>query len=462
MATIAPWRRHVNRNLLEKPVVAEALCESAIEQHCRAVGHHWRASFWSPATTVVAFLLQVLDGAKTLRSAVAFLLTQLAARGEEDLPSADPTAYCQARIRLPEALLPRMLSHLSARMRELVRPGNDWLGHRVWMVDGSSVSMPDTPALQQAFPQPSAQKRGCGFPVAQIVALFCWTTGAVRDVVIDTWRPHELSLVRKLYHHFKAGDVVLADRAYSAYVDVVRLWQRGVHCVHRLHQRRKADFRRGKRLGEGDQLVTWSKPPRWLASFGVSKDVFDDLPDTFTVRQIRITHVPPGFRSQSLVVVTTLLDPLEAPADAIRALYRDRWTAELNLRALKTALKMEVLRGMTPNVVYKEIAMHLLAYNLIRLLMWHAAHEHGRNLHRLSFTGTLHRLRHALPVLLFQPGRSARRRLGVLLVGWIGGDVVPDRPDRVEPRRVKRRPKEYSLLVEPREWYRRHADPGAR
>jgi len=175
-------------------------------------------------------------------------------------------------------------------------------------------------------------------------------------------------------------------------------------------------------------------------------------------------HTPKGFRSRTVVVVTTLLDPIATPADAIRALYRDRWTAELRLRDLKTSLGMEVLRGQSLDVVRKEIAMHVLAYNLIRLLMWQAAREHGVALHRLSFTGTLHRVRVVLPLLMFLSHHRADRhtRLSGQLLKWIAQDILPNRPDRIEPRRKKRRPKEYSLLVKPRAWYRLHGDPDAR
>lgn len=462
MATIAHWKRRVNDHLLSDPALEQALSATAIEQYCRQAGHQWRQSFWLPTVTLVTFLLQVLSGAKTLRAAVATLLTQLAARGETDLPSNDATAYCQARQRLPAVVVTSMLGHVADQMRHLVTQKNGWLGHRVWIVDGSSVSMPDTPELQHAFPQPPAQKKGCGFPVAQLVTLFCWTTGAVIDLAIDTIQPHELTLFRRLWHHFQTGDVVLADRAYGSYVDIARLGQRGAFCVFRLHQRRKADFRTGKRLGRNDQLVTWSKPNQWFPSYGISRDEFDQLPNTLTVRLVRITHAPKGFRSRTLVVVTTLLDPIETAADEIRALYRDRWMAELNLRSLKSALGMEVLRGRKPDIVRKEITMHLLAYNLIRLLMWHAACEHGRDLHRMSFTGTLHRLRSALPLLLFQQELVGRMTLMQNLLQWIAEDTVPFRPDRNEPRRKKRRPKQYSLLVQPRSWYRNHTDKGAR
>ena len=464
MAHLTHWKRYLKGHVLADPTVAEALSPDVIEPYCRKAGHRWRRSFWSPTMTVIAFLLQVLSAEKTLRAAVAALLAQLTTKGETDLPSPDASAYCQARIRLPGPAITRMGRHVAERMRDLVHSDDAWLGHRVWVVDGSSVSMPDTPELQEAFPQPEAQKPGCGFPVAQLVALFCWTTGALLDVAIDSMRPNELNLVRRLYDPFRPGDVVLADRAYSAWVDMVRLWQQGVYCVFRLHQRRKADFRTGKRLGSDDQLVTLAKPPRWFASFEISREEFEGLPESLTVRLIRIKHTPKGFRSRTIVVVTTLLDPIVTPADEIRALYRDRWTVELNLRSLKTSLGMDVLRGQSLDVVRKEIAMHVLAYNLIRLLMWHAARAHGVDLHQLSFTGTLHRLRVVLPLLRFLlPHRvDEHTRLSGQLLKWIAEDILPNRPDRVEPRRKKRRPKEYSLLVKPRAWYRLHGDPDAR
>jgi len=271
-----------------------------------------------------------------------------------------------------------------------------------------------------------------------------------------------LTMFRTIWHLFSAGDVVLADRAYCAFVDIARLLARGVHTVLRLHQRRVADFRKGKRLGKDDRLVTWTKG-QWLASCGISREEFALLPEMLTLRMIRISGAPQGFRSRTIVVVTTLLDPVEVPADEVRALYRDRWMAELNFRSLKIQLGMDILRGKSCDVVTKEIVMHLIAYNLIRLAMWQAAQVHGRDLHRLSFTGTMQRLRHVLPLLMFhsQQGVSAGR-LRRCLFDCIAVDEVPDRPDRLEPRRRKRRPKEYSLLIKPRRWYHSRADTGAR
>jgi hypothetical protein len=462
MADLSRWKRELKAGLLVNSALCEALAPAVVESACRKAGHLWRQSFWSPTLTMITFLLQVIDGAKTLRAAVATLLAQMAARGDTDLPSADPAAYCQARRRLPGEVFAALLTHVSDQMKSLLGSGGTWLGHRVWITDGSAVSMPDTPELQKAFPQPPGQKPGCGFPVVKFVALFSWATGAIVDLIVGDLKPHELPMYRKLWHHFQAGDVVLNDRAYCTYVDFVRLRQRGVFCVSRLHQRRKTDLRSGRRLGEDDWIVKWRRPDQWISSCGVSEEEFKKLDQTLEVRILRIAHVPRGFRSRTVWLATTLLDPIETPADQIRSLYRDRWTAELNFRSLKIALGMDVLRGQSVNVVTKEIVMHLVAYNLIRLLMWHAAARHGRDLHRLSFTGTLHRWRAIMPLLIQHRTLPDTMRLLDAALLWIADDELVLRPNRLEPRRKKRRPKVYSLMKHPRAWYHQREDSGAR
>jgi hypothetical protein len=302
MADFRRWRRQLKSTLLVNSLLGSALSREAIDAACRTFGHAWRETFWNPTTTLLTFLLQVLSAEKTLRAAVADLLAGLAALGREDIPSGDPAAYCQARRRLPVEVPIAMLAHIVEQIKPLPQNTLTWLGRKVWVVDGTTVSMPDEPELQAAFPQPSGQKRGCGFPVARLVVLFCWATGAVIDLVIDSLHSAELPLFRKLWHHFQSGDVVLCDRAYCAYVDMARLLQRGVYGVFRLHQRRKADFRAGRRLGQDDQVVTWDRPARWLASFGISRQEFEQLPETLTVRMVRITGAPKGFRSRTLVV----------------------------------------------------------------------------------------------------------------------------------------------------------------
>jgi hypothetical protein len=466
MASIAQWASRIKDDLLANPLISQVFSSSSIEADCEELGHCWRDSFWSPTMTLLAFLLQVLGAAKSLRASVDALRLQLTARGltDEELPSGDPSAYCQARRRLPEAVVRRQFRLQARELAARVSGGAGWHGRRVRIFDGSTVSMPDTPALQREYPQPSAQAEGCGFPIAKFVGVFDWASGAVLDVAIDNRRPHDVTLFRKLWDQLEPGDVVLGDRAFCNYVDTARLRQGRVDSVFRLHQRRKADFRMGTRLGHDDRLVVWQRPEQYHESCGISREQFEMLPAEMTLRLIRVSGAPRGFRSRTILVVTTLLDPVEFPADELRALYRDRWTVELNFRSIKTQLRMDVLRGQTPDVVRKELLMHLMAYNLIRMLMWEAARRHGRDLHRLSFTATMHRLWNAVPLMLL--GRAgmtvhARAILDRLLTS-IAADAVPHRPNRVEPRRKKRRPKPYSLLLKPRRWYHLHGSKDER
>jgi hypothetical protein len=312
--------------------------------------------------------------------------------------------------------------------------------------------MPDEPELQAAFPQPKGQKRGCGFPVARLVALFDWATGALVDLAVDKLKVHEVHLARRLWDQLSPGEVLMGDRAFSSYGDLARLLARGVDSVCRLHQRRKADYRQGQRLGRYDRLICWPRPVKHLRPRGMTVKEWSGLPQTLEVRILRIHVQTPGFRSRTLDIVTTLLDPRFYSAKDIAQLYRDRWMAELNLRSLKTHLGMAVLRSKSTDVVQKEIVMHMLAYNLIRLLMCEAARRHGRSLHRLSFSGTMHRISAVMPLLAAAPEQS--EELITSLLQWIASDQLPDRPDRREPRRVKRRANNYSYLTEPRAKYK--------
>jgi len=295
------------------------------------------------------------------------------------------------------------------------------------------------------------------------VALFEWRSGVVIDHRLGSQHESEATLFRAMLDHFTPGSVAMADRYYCSYVDIARIAQRGGHVVFRNHQRRSHDFRTGFRLGDNDCLVTWHRPRKWLPSFGISLEEFEQLPDQMTLRMVRTTRAPRGFRSRSIVIITTILDPAEASADDLLALYRDRWTVELNLRSLKTTMNMQVLRGRSADVVRKEIVTHLLLYNLIRLLMWEAARGANKDPQRLSFAGTLHRLQAvACRLLLRSPPGSSASTLLMRLLMWIAGDDLPNRPNRFEPRRVKRRPKNYSRLTKPRAHYHRHADHSCR
>jgi len=451
MARMTHFHGILKRDLFKRITFLRTfLSAKAVLADAAAQDYHWRDRVWTPLRTLWTFLVQVLNPNWTSRAAEAQVLAEQAAIGESLQASADPTAYCQARQRLPLGLFKRALQKVGRTLQAKVGNKYLWYGRRVWVVDGSSCSMPDTPELQQTFGQPDGQRKGCGFPVARIVSLFCWATGTVADVAIGAYRRSELTLWRQLWGHLRSGDIVLADRFYCTYADIAGLLWLGCDGVFRLQgaRARTMDFRQGKRLGTNDRLVTWSRPkmcPRTL-----SQETFASLPETLTVRVLRFHTRVPGFRSKTIMVATTLLDPKVYPLEAIADLYADRWTVELRLRDVKTTMGMEVLRGKSPDVVCKEVYMHFLAYNLIRALMWQAAYEHDRPLHRLSFAGTMQHFHAVAPYLWLFAGTPKASGLYQLLLSWIARDILPYRPNRVEPRAVKRRPKEYALLNRPR------------
>jgi len=399
-----------------------------------------------PSRTFWLFLAQVFSADASCGEVLRKFLVWLAV---ETGKTASPRtgAYCKARKRLP-------LNHIEqthANVREAVSAhagaGYRWCGRKVKVVDGSSLSMPDTPDNQGRYPQPSTQKVGCGFPVMRIVAVFCLGTGVLIDLAKDALSVHERTLFRRLWHLFEPGDVVLADTGFCSYADFYFLAQQRVDCVMRNHQRRKVGVRNVKKLGKGDRLVLWIKTkvrPKWL-----DDEQWQAVPDTLHVREVTISVSEPGFRSKTLVVVTTLCDPKRFSKAAIAELYRRRWAAELNLRDIKIALGMDILRCKAPDTVEKELWMHAIAYNLIRALMAKAAHVHGTTPDRLSFKGTLTAVRQWAPYIQ-RASRQKRRTLMDLLLVLIAKDTLPRRPNRIEPRAKKRRPKNYQLLTDHR------------
>ena len=397
-----------------------------------------------PEQTFWLFLSQVLAADGSCREVLRKFLAWLSI--EKDGEASPRTgAYCRARARLPLDALEKVHEKLAVVP---ARGERRWHGRRVKVVDGSSVSMPDTPANQERYPQPSAQTAGCGFPVMRIVAVFSLGTGVLLDLAKGTLKVHERTLFRQLWDNFQAGDVALADTGFCSYGDFYYLGLRGVDCVMPNHQKRKVGLDMIKRLGKGERLVEWHKGPcpRWL-----TEEEWRDVPDRLRVREIT-THVDlPGYRTEKLVTVTTLLDRRKFPKAAIEELYRRRWMAELWLRDIKTALGMEILRCQTPDMVEKELWMHLIAYNLIRATMNHAARTHHVSNERISFKGTVATIRQWVPLLSaidLSPRERIRNRERML--HYIARDSVPMRPGRREPRARKRRPKNYQLLTKPR------------
>jgi hypothetical protein len=423
----------------------DVLTEEAVAQALAAVGG-WLDRIFTRLVALWVFLGQVLSADHSCRAAVARLIAHRVSRGQSPC-SAETGAYCQARKRLPEAFFSQMARRIGRTLDDGVDPRWLWKRRRVYVYDGSAVSMPDTPANQRDYPQPNTQQAGLGFPLARIAAVFSLACGAVLDLGICRYAgkgQSELGMLRTLWDLFRPGDVVLADRLMCAWTEMVMLRQRGVDSVARLGKR-QADFRRGKRLGKGDHIVRWPKPTKPRS---MDRQAYDSLPESLLVRETRVRVEQAGFRSRAVVVVTTLLDADAFAGDDLAQLYRARWNAELDLRSLKRTLQMDVLRCKTPELVRKEIWTHLLAYNLIRTVMAQVAARRGVEPRSISFKGAVQALDAFRPVIATQGAHdpASRQRVYEQILEAVATHPVADRPDRFEPRLRKRRPKHYAFL----------------
>jgi hypothetical protein len=426
------------------------LSEQTVAQALTAIQTFWMDRIYSPLVTLWIFLGQVLSADHSCRAAVARLIAHRISCGQRPC-SSETGAYCQARKRLPEKFFSEVARQTGRALEANVDPKWLWKGRRVHVFDGSSVSMPDTPQNQRAYPQPDTQKPGLGFPLARIAVVFSLACGAVLELAIRRYAgkgQSELAMLRSLWGMFHSGDVVLADRLMCSWMDMVMLKNRGVDSVTSL-SKRKADFRRGQRLGKDDHIVQWLKPAKPRS---IDRKTYNSLPEFLTVRETRVQVEQAGFRTQTIIVVTTLLDTEEITKDDLAQLYRARWNAELDLRSLKRTMQMEILRCKTPELVRKEIWTHLLAYNLIRTIIAQAAIRHGVEPRSISFKGTIQTLEAFQPVIAIQGQLSLGFRMNLYeqLLDAIAVHRVADRPDRFEPRLRKRRPKHYGFLRKPR------------
>jgi hypothetical protein len=430
---------------------SDVLSEGTVTQALKALNVVWLDRVYSPLITLWVFLGQVLSADHSCRSAVARLIAHRVSQGQPPC-SAETGAYCQARKRLPEAFFSSVARQTGHALEDGVKEKWRWKHRRVFAFDGSTVSMPDTPENQRAYPQNVAQQPGLGFPIARIAAVFSLACGAVLDVGICRYSgkgQSELGMLRTLWTIFRPGDVMLADRLMCAWTEMVVLQERGVDCVCRLTSHRQADFRRGKRLGQGDHIVRWLKPTKPRS---IDRATYDALPELLMVRECRVRVEQPGFRVKTLIIATTLLDADQFTKDDLAQLYRARWNAELDLRSLKQTLQMDILRCKTPELVRKELWTHILAYNLIRTVMAQAAAQHDIEPRTISFKGAVQTLEAFHPVIALQGDGDATSRMQLYeqLLAAIATHKVADRPDRYEPRRKKRRPKPYDRLMKPR------------
>jgi len=413
-----------------------------IDHACRLAGHSWCDScLLTPAAIIHWFLVQILHGNTALTH-----VSLLAGR------AFTASAFCQARARLPLAVFQTVLRELVKAFVPATEAVGRWRGHRTFLVDGSSFSMPDTAVLQAHFGQPGNQAKGCGFPVAHILALFHAGTGLLLEVFAAPLRSHDMAGIAGILPLLAAGDILLADRGFCSFAHMAMLISKGVQAVFRLHQKQIVDFTPGrahsrpgqKRAPKGlprsrwisacglmDQVVEYFKPVR--CPEGMSKDEYRKLPESILVRELRYRITAPGFRTREVTLVTTLLDAAVYPADALAELYGTRWRVEENLKSLKQTMKMDVLKCMTVDGVLKELTMYALAYNLVRVAMCQAAGRQGVEADRVSFIDALRWLR----------GAEEGEEMPELVVN-------PRRAGRYEPRVRKRRPKPYPVMRKPR------------
>lgn len=420
----------------------QLLPESFLEKILTEEKVSYRKRCFCPIITLWAWLSQVLDPDKSCKNALSRVMAHLVADNQAP-PSTSTSAYCQARGRLSENLPPRLVRLTGSDLQR--NQPSDWLWYNrdVFVVDGSSLLMADTEENQEVYRQHKSQKEGCGFPIARIVAVFSLFTGAVLDAAISGFNTGEINLFRRLYPNLRAGSVALGDRMFGTYADICLLSKRLVDSVFRLHGSRPADFRKGKRISRWDHIVMWTKPKQ--RPVGISKSVFDTLPQQLLLREVRFHIQVKGFRTEDVTLVTTLLDHNLYPLSALAELYGLRWQVELDIRHLKTTMGMEHLLSKTPQMVKKEFYIHLLAYNLIRQLQCEAGREYGILPITLSFKATIQHLSNFL-FLLAMTTAQQRRQIYQQLITLIAHEKLMIRPNRIEPRVVKRRPKNYQRM----------------
>jgi hypothetical protein len=410
-------------------------------------GPNSRERVFTLRLTFECFIWQLLNPGTSCREVTRHVQALLRLCGRAPLNDGD-SAYIQARSRLPKERLEKALSATARAADDRVQPTALLQGRPVKVVDGSTTQLADTPQNQKRYPQPRSQKNGCGFPVLKFVVLFSLSSGALLNVVMGNLRHHELRLFSWLWDCLKRGDILLGDRAFSDYATMAGLGQRGVDVVARLHQARKVDFRKAARLANKDGLFTWERNYQQSSIF--SARAWKRLPGQIMVRILRFSVTIRGFRNRRLTLVTTLLDPRLYPAADLVGLYARRWRLELCLRDVKTTLGMEQLRCKSPEMAEKELLAYLVAYNLVRCVMAEAITHSSVDLERVSFKGTLDALRQYSAAIAGARNQKTRRRLWEDLLLALIHDLIPNRPERREPRATKRRPKPYPLLNRPR------------
>jgi hypothetical protein len=443
--TLAPFL--VDKGLPFAEVLPAAFVEQILADECVVFGDT-KKSVFTPAVVLWAWLSQVLEADKSCRAAVSRVLAMRVGQGLKPC-SQDTAAYCRARAKLKAKALKRLAVQTGRNLEEQAPKDWLWCGRNVILVDGTIITLPDTAANQKVFPQPSSQKAGCGFPKIRMVLLMSLATAALLDMAMAPYQGKETgetALLRELLDGLKPGEILLADRYYCTYWLVAMAQALKVDVVFRMHQQRDYDFRRGQHLGADDHIVSWVRPerPDWM-----NKATYATMPLTLTVREVRQNIAAPECRSEEIVAATTLIDPARFTKEALIDLYHERWHVEPDILAIKQALGMDHLSCQTPFMIEKEIWIHFLGYNLVRKAGCQAALLHEVSPREVSFTAAKQTI-NAARSQLTMASPAERVRQGLLLLHEVGKECVGNRPHRWEPRVVKKRPKQYKHLREPR------------
>ena len=406
---------------------------------------------WNTGLTLWSFMGQVLQDGKqrSCNAAVTRATRYMLDRGMQP-PSPDSGEYCRARHKLNAEALREASRGIAGKMSSLNPNHWLWQGRHVKLVDGFTFTMPDTLENQEEFPQSKTQKPGVGFPIARACAVLSLADACIHDVAVGPYagkETGETALLRKVLDSFKPGDIMLADRYFCSYFMLAILKSRGIDVCMRLHQLRKIDHSKVKWLGNNDYIDTWHRPQRakWM-----SQQLYDSLPEQMEIR-VAAFNAKTEKQTEPLNVVSTLLDHEEYPAKEIGKLYGCRWHVELDLFSIKQSLNLDHLRCKSPDMIRRELWMTLLAYNMVRLVCAQAAFVHDKLARQMSFTIACNTL---LSQWLMPPDESIRQKLGEHNLCQIACNEVGNRPGRIEPRVIKRRPKSYSLMTRPRNEYK--------
>ncbi len=410
----------------------------------------YRSRVFSPDITIACLLSQVLDDDQSLQASVLRLIANKLASNEET-PSANTSAFSQARSRLPVEILVTLSEQVAINTTDEILSKWKWRKFNPKLIDGSTLSMPDTLENQKKYPQPKSQKKGVGFPLARVVVIICFVTGVVLKFAMDSFSGKETgehALLRQILAGFNQGDIALGDAYYPSYFLICELKKLGVNFVFPAHAARYSDFRSGKKLGKKDHIVTWSKPvkPIWM-----DRETYDGYPQSVQIREVEVVNEKQGFKTIKRTLVTSFLDHIDVTKKDLSELYGFRWFVELDIRSIKSVMKMDILRAKTPEMIKKEIWSHILAYNLVRKVMMHAAIKHSRTPRQLSFKTALR----AVETFREQGVLSIDNEVAYsVLLKSIAHKEVGNRPGRHEPRMIKRRPKPQKRLQKPRSFYK--------